>query len=411
MPLLLLRPGMVLIWQLLVLIAISLWLVSPLAALSPAVLVGPDLESENVTLTSLHNDIVSYFDAQRSLKRQSVDWFVQLRLASESADIDRPIALIQLTDGQRLAGRFVGPAGEGTALRWEHQELGTVDIDLEDVIALARTGMVRDWWSMSQPPASDTVRLTNGDQIDGYVARVSNDGLIINPVDHSGEVALPLDRIDIVRLANNPRPAPSNVQRLWLTDGTQLLTDAVEIESSAVRFNTELFGSPDSEVEMPLSKLRRIDFIASGLRLQELADIRMDVLWTDHTDAFALNLPPVVSADQIHLHAPIEVSFTVPIHTKRFAATAELAVQNIPVQFLDWADFELIITSGAGDEYRYRLHAGQKQVLINIPVRDGWLRVRLDPGVNGPILDRLLLRDAILLIDRSGEDAQEQVTN
>jgi len=52
---------------------------SPLAAVTPATLIGPDLDPRPVSITSLDDGTLNYFDEQRTLRNTAVNQFVQLR--------------------------------------------------------------------------------------------------------------------------------------------------------------------------------------------------------------------------------------------------------------------------------------------------------------------------------------------
>ena len=61
--------------------AVMIWAGATLAAqgITPAVLVGSDLRPHPISLSSLRDGVLSYFDANRDLRREPVDQFVQLR--------------------------------------------------------------------------------------------------------------------------------------------------------------------------------------------------------------------------------------------------------------------------------------------------------------------------------------------
>ncbi len=78
--------------------------------------------------------------------------------------------------------------------------------------------------------------------------------------------------------------------------------------------------------------------------------------------------------------------------------------QDAPPGIADWSDFQVVVASENSQEQRFEVSGRQPIVRINIPVAGRGLTIRLDPGVNGPILDRLLLRDAVILVRRPGAE-------
>ena len=63
-----------------------------------------------------------------------------------------------------------------------------------------------------------------------------------------------------------------------------------------------------------------------------------------------------------------------------------------------WADFTLRVADGKGVVLAKRLNGNEPSVDLNIKLRDRSLVIGLDAGVNGPIMDRLELHHAAVLV-------------
>lgn len=381
--------------------------------LTPAVLVGPDLVAERISINSLRDGLLSYFDARRDLRRQPLAQFVQLRAIGAGGEALRGSSgqpLIDLVDGRRLVGSWSGASPDGEAILWRHRALGQLTVPLEEVRAVTLSG---------EPPLPgadstvDMVTLANGDQIRGHLSVVEERALDFVAEGGGEPISVPLDRVASLVL-NNPRGAvgawgqpPRGQNVVWLADGSRLFVTRIEIDGERVNLEVSLLDQAPRRVAMSIDQIERIDFTASGWWLVDLVDLPFQVL--DGGEVFYLPMPPRVEGRTLWMHAPVRVVYALPDSVVQFSATAELAVDDqVPTKQLDWADFELIVRGGGseseaegesgGGQWRHRIHAGQRRVEVNVPVAASSLTIELDPGVNGPILDRLRLRDAVLLI-------------
>jgi hypothetical protein len=65
-----------------------------------------------------------------------------------------------------------------------------------------------------------------------------------------------------------------------------------------------------------------------------------------------------------------------------------------------WGDFELIVRDDDREVHRSHLNAATPTVSINVALTGSELTIELTQGEHGPILDRLVLARAMLLVDR-----------
>lgn len=402
--------------RLLLALFVLLTLPASLAAMTPAELVGHDLQREQVAVTSLQNGTLSYFDSQRRLQQASVQGFVQLRaIGGREARLPASEPVAELTDGQRFVGQWGGGSSDGESLRWRHADLGAVALPL-DRLRVVRFRMPDDdaarqavqTIATGPTPAQDTVALVNGDRLRGFVLELTETAVVLMPEGEAGGDGggasggeaweLPHERIALLRLANPDASPEPGRQVMMLGDGSRVLVTGLAIGRDQVRYTSALREAAEPG-QIDLGRLAGVDFTAHGRRLVPLADQRMQV--TAGGEVFGLPAPPRTLGRTLQFHAPVAVRFDLPDTAERFTAIAELATGDgdAPPHLPDWADFELVVHHG-GDagEKRYRLHGSQPSVEINVPIHDATLRLEVDPGVNGPILDRLRLRDPLLLI-------------
>lgn len=378
-------------------------------ALTPATLLNPRLEAQAINLAGLSGGTLSYFDEDRRLTQASVAGYVRLTLSDQRAAAPLAEGVIDLVDGQRLIGRWAGATRDGEAVVWTHPTLGRFTLGLDDVhrvvIRSDSTALGLHGSFDAGTAEGDTVWLRNGDRFVGFVVAVADDAVTILPDGGDDEVTLAMENIAAVILAN-PLTPPGEVvvagDLVALTDGSRVRGGGVAIRGESLRFTPSLTDAMQP-VELELAQVRRIDFAGAGLRLVELGEQPMQTVAGG--SAFGLELLPRVDDAGIHLHAPVTVEFDLPAGVRRFAATATLDLPaGLPEERAAWADLELSAGPGeTGGEALpgapLRLRVEEPQGLLNLAL-DGARRLRIvvDPAANGPVLDRLLLSNAVLLI-------------
>ncbi|MEE9211046.1 MAG: hypothetical protein V3U29_00145 [Phycisphaeraceae bacterium] len=377
-------------------------------ATTPAVLIGADLEPQRISVQSLRDGVLHYFDADRNLRSEPIDRFLQLRQINNGAqqrgrDAGEPTpSVIELIDGQRLVGKLTGADDAGQTLYWSHPLLGEVRVRLKDTAALLLDGSL----GPVAAAAADVVLLTNGDRLEGFVVTIHSDALRFQPPGGAGPALdLPMSRVGAVILANPltpPRDRSTDTHMVHLTDGSRLLARNIEIARDRLTMRTMLHtDAPESGIE--LAHIRRIDVASADSRLVDLADRPYEVVAGG--EVFTLPMPPRTVGSAIWMHAPVTVRYQLPPGTTRFAANAHLADDvHDPARSVVPGRFIVRLYVDGAPAGRYEIGGDQpgkgRPVRINLPVKPGssGLTIELDPAAGGPVLDRLVLRNAVLLV-------------
>ena len=521
--------------SLVVLVAVlagSGWFDGGAGALTPAVLRGPELEGESISLTGLTGGQLSYFDAQRRLVSRPAAEFVELVLlpASDTASGGGGDGWVrvELVDGQRIVGRWVD-SGEPERLGLDHPRLGRLAVNLDRVRSLRRVGAADD---SGEPPADagmrnlaeggagevDRVLMRNGDGLSGFVVEAGVESVVLVPDGGSESVRLPTAEVAWLWLANPSattaealrgraetsadagRPGADLVE---LRDGSRLRVRGLELVGDRARLSPVLSVAADATspaeteresqgaggggVTMELSEVVRVECGGAGRRLVALSDLPWEV--TAGGEAFGLSLRPwideaadaggalpgeasgvpsgdvagamgpAINGEQTgptpsagtarkmqgettvgergvtrggmrggvwRLHAPVTVAFALPAGSCRVTAEAALDLPaDLPAGRGAWADVvvwlgepvesaEPVQSADAADIMadvgRVRLMLSQPTGRFNVPLAPGRSRLtlRLDPASNGPILDRVALRGARVLVESwpTGEPRQ-----
>ncbi len=148
-------------------------------------------------------------------------------------------------------------------------------------------------------------------------------------------------------------------------------------------------------LDVPLASLVRIDLFGADAELVDLASLQGTV--TNGGKVFGLAWAPGrADGADVLMHAPVTVRYALPQGTQRLAATAVLATE--PGTSNELADFTVTVAVDGQDIGSYHISASQPTASINLLSAGSVLTIRLDPGVNGPVMDRLRLVEPMLLV-------------
>ncbi len=386
-------------------------------ALTPAVLTDAELRQEPISLHSLSDGVVSYFDADRRFRVEPVERFIQLKMTpaqpqdeqtpepppGEVRFEERPYSLLELVDGQRLIGRWAGTQDDQTML-WHHPVLGELPVSLERVHAMwvSQEDHAADGGAAS---ATDTVSLVNGDRVAGFVVRVTPSVVEVQPEGMPKPVALPIKQVRALRLANPSEPRV-DLPMVWLSDGSGVLANSIEVASDQLTLRL-VPTTGQASVVLPLDAVDKIDLASEQGYLVDLADLPMRVVAGG--DVFGMPVTPQYHGKTVDMHAPTTVAFTLPEGASRVAANARIAVSDSAAsQAHAWADFYVIVRINGREQSRLHLHAQQPSASFNVPLEAGELTIELDPAANGPVMDRLRLADAVVLVRRGSPAEPDQ---
>ena len=150
-------------------------------------------------------------------------------------------------------------------------------------------------------------------------------------------------------------------------------------------------------VELALGEVARVDLASPRGRLVDLVRLKMQAV--SGGEVFGLPMPPRIDAGSVYLHAPVVVRFDLPAGAARLAAVAELAdAAQSPAEALAWADMDLIVRVDSKIVATAHLDAAQPRALLNVAAAGRALTIELDQAANGPIRDRMRLRDAVVFV-------------
>lgn len=361
----------------------------PSLALEPAVLLDADLREQAIQFMSYADGALRFFGEDRLLASLDEDKVVRIEF-SRPAPPTAGGRLI-LSDGHEITGRFDGVDGDGKLI-WATEKLGEFSISLDDIHAWTTAHALSgdaaaklSAGSAQETGENDTVLLTNGDSLDGFVEGLTPQALRLQRGDQT--LDLPWQSVHRVTLANPIVHKPG----FWVTTaaGDRLRVDHAQLTGG--RLSGRVLGGVFDDLEH-----RAIEFTHKH-RLVPLGELPHKTVSGGRV--FGVERPPTIGpADKssVRLHAPIAVRYELPIGTRRFIARAAIQEQD-----LGWADMVLIVSDDRGELMRQRLWRSQPDARVNVVPRGPTLTLTLDEAAAGPIRDRLGLSDAAVLVEQA----------
>lgn len=319
---------------------------------------------------------------------------------------------LYLTDGQTIPGHPAPAAGSPDRVDW--MASGPRLRGITFAVPLDRVAAVKLGGSTGTPtvsrikdaptrvldtqPAKDTIVFANGDKSEGFVSSI---GEVVSIEAGAKTSNFPSTRIDYVRLANPSvrLPAPC----IWLTDGSVLA-----LQSPRGTDDGALSASVRDAVTTPAVLLNWADitaFTADASRITALASLKPSASgnpaerWAKSPQIGDVAAAPLGAAE-IELPGPMTVEWSLPNPASRLSMRMLL-----PESCRRWGDAVVVIeigTSPVRELARERINGDHPMVEINAALdapKGSTLRIRLEAGENGPVQDRVLLRQAIVIND------------
>lgn len=253
---------------------------------------------------------------------------------------------------------------------------------------------------------SDRVEMTNGDAVTGFVTAITAKGLELKTAERGQAVVLPLERVCRIDLTNPMQETRRRQHKVWLEDGSRLLASSLSITGKEMRLQPALgaAAAPAPPVSTPLAGVTRIDIAGKAGALAPLSSLASSV--AGGGEAFGVARPPRVAGDSLRVHAPVTLAFELPTGAMRLAGQARLDTAAEPgqdpaqvaAQVRRWADLDMVLRLDDKEITRIHLDGKQPQADVNLPLDGRRLVIELTQGANGPVMDRVLLREFQLLI-------------
>lgn len=392
----------------------SLLLSIPVIA-QPAVLLGPDLEPVPVRLESISSEAIRFLDGRGEPKNLTPDDVLRLSFSSDALptpDADR--AVVNLRDGQVLVGKLLA-SNDDEAVRLQLDADRAVRVPLDEMLSL----VIDHNAAVPAAEEDDALLLATGEVLLGFVETITTDAIGFVIGDSDDAIEIPMQRIKALSIANKPRlpEIVRGMMRVTTADGSvMLIEDATLSNVERVGQGRQLVGkstlpivsmkasdddastAASARMSLPVDRIVTIEPVSPRYRLTPLSDHDWRVV--SGGEVFGVAMPPRTTAEgNVRLHAPVGVAFDLPRSASRLAFTVSMDLDAaIPEPRRTMAGCELVVYVGDDVVEKHILTADGPAKRINIPLKNGDLRIVLNPGVNGPVLDRVLISRGELLV-------------
>jgi hypothetical protein len=372
------------------LLAVAAFCADPIRAATPAMLVGADLTPVKVSVQSMSDGTLNYFDSERRLRSEPASSFLQIRFVSpalQQQNSDEPVGWLELIDGQRYPGRLTGADEAGQSIDWTLSlpTAVTMRVSLEQVRSLrwpllskpqapapeptaanappqpagALVGSpvnspVRSVVDSpaSRPPAGavstttgDSVTLANGDRVSGFVQAIKLSGLELRAGSGTAALTLPIERLTEVTFSSVGAAASgtttTGTQRVIPGAGTVVLRSGARLSGTELRVSGDASASVSLMLSLPGSvsgqesgkgmavslPVTQVERIELQSRAGSLVALSsLPLSIVEGGSVLGLPVLPRVEAGDWLLHAPLLANVELPQGTRRISMKLSLAL-------------------------------------------------------------------------------------
>ncbi len=303
---------------------------------------------------------------------------------------------IHLHDGQSLPGRMKD-GSDGDHIIWEHAWIGDLNIPVDriDRIVLNGPPIINGTDSQSD---SDTIRLLNGDVVEGFVTSISPQVRIETDSESGpGQIEIRHDRISEIDLFGERVESPDPM--VWSNDGTIVHLPTIEVGVDGhLAVGRHMYAS-DAQVETEpgphLQSIHTISFSGSGIH--PLATL--DIISSEGPETRTIVPPPhttdpsaPLELSPVEFRGPLTIRYRIPDGPHRLRATIRM-----PTSASRWGDCYLVIIVDGVERHRCLFNLDQLEHTVDIGVSGDVLEFTLSEGANGPVQDHIRFEYGVLL--------------
>lgn len=366
------------------------------------ILVDDQLQYQSVNLESVTQTSIGFFDQNLSYQQLPRDRVLQLRdiheQAMQAVQPSKQKGLLVLTDGQQFVGRMDLSAIKKTsddqsAVHWFSPILGALAVPLDDVKSISFSQLLE----VDPKQTDDQIELANGDQLKGFVLGLTAKTLELELADQSTGTKIALGQIKSIVLANPRKLLSHAIERLYFVDGSIMYCKISELGRDMFYVSQTQWHA---NVKIPSREIARVDLASTRYQLLSLTQQNFELL--EGAQAFGVDFPPKILHDKIQLHAPTTIRFDLPHGVVRFAVDAQIDWQAAdPPRARKFSDFILHVYLDDLEVFKQQFNAKAQSHRINLPItpNNKRLTLKITPGLNGPVMDRLRLTEPVLMID------------
>lgn len=307
--------------------------------------------------------------------------------------------IVELVDGTRLLGTLEQPIEGARAAEAgiaHGTAIGDVSFDLDHLSRIVFDATVEV--PPIAPGDADVIELANGDRMEGLVATLWP--LVVeDAADASKKTELTPDRVRQIVMSNKRRE--SGFSRVWLRDGSIVnVSSFVKGEGGVLAGEAHVDGA-EGVFKLSAGPERVLALVMSGTKLAALSEIPVSA-YRPGTGRRWTPGPSVIGSagalgGDIELCGPLTAEWELPKGAARFSAGVELApgARSLGACTLvvEWRGKE-IASVALSDE------TPTGEIIAPLEGGEGKLAVRIESGRRGPVQNTVVLRQALVLVER-----------
>lgn len=297
-----------------------------------------------------------------------------------------------LADGQIVHGRWHAMADDGQTAIWLHPVAGRLSIPLDRLrLILLKPSQAAEDVTLPQGMA-DAVVFQNGDKLQGFIQGVTGEGVDFLPDGANDAVRLPLNTCEALQIGNGytlPTDAP---YRLVFADGSRIDCRTVSFAKQQWRFEAVLAMVSTVEATCVASYVTDLEIMSSDRVMVPLWQLPLEPA---QASVFGLAMPVKLGRSAITLQAPLRWQLALPAGSMKLSMVARSIAGP-------WTDVTLKLTPVGASKPAIdkRLDAENPQVAVDVNLEKPRVILELDAGLHGPIMDRVELLDAFVVVKR-----------
>ena len=363
--------------------------------------VGPDLVPRVVQLISYGPTGAMILDETGQAVAVKPDQILRLTMSTQPTNIPEDLAIFRLRDGQVLVGNWSGTGEEEDTFALSLNGSDRLDVPIDDLLSVS---LLPEKTRANANAKEDLITLANGEVLTGFVQGIGAGKITIELEDLDEPIELPMERVHAVSIANRAKviePEPGLARVTLRSGSTLLLKDATmnRREQGHSIDGRSLLGFGPEIHRFNMDQVQAIEPLSGGrYELAPLTVSRLSLIAGG--EVFGVPMKPKAQADgSVSLHAPTTLGVDLPEGVSRLVFNAELySEEDAPTPNYRMAGCELIVYEDDKRIGGCKLSPDDPTHRINVPLTSGELRIELNEGVNGPVLDRVRLTDAEILI-------------
>ena len=287
-----------------------------------------------------------------------------------------------------ILGRITGVSDDGEQMMIASNILGTIQIELEQL-----SRVVYKKSKKIKQSNDDQIQLLNGQILSGFINKIGVNSVEIQVGESDDVSKIPMGNVASVVLANPIKQNNGKFHLLTLHDQQKI---------KAINFsytNGKWFISPQisesNKVILSGLAVQRIDVYTPHGKLVPLSALNRSQ--EKRKSVFGLKNQTTNQTNNIEIQAPYTVTYDLPDRAEKFVAN--IGLKNGNSHGAGWANSILRVYLDNKLVKEYNITLKNNNIEMNISIKGVLsLKIELDPGVNGPIMDQVILNQPMILI-------------